>query len=80
MRPIRASELGEFLYCRRAWWYRRQGYPSANLPQMRAGAEAHRRHGRQMWRARLAGLVGCVLVALALLLWAVTWAWQISGE
>ncbi len=79
MRPIRASEIGAYLYCRRAWWYRRQGQPPANREQLRAGVAAHREHGRWMWRAWVARALGYALVLLALLLLAVAWAWQVSG-
>ncbi len=62
MRTIRASEIGEYLYCHRAWWLGRiQGYASANAPAMAEGTEAHAGHGR------LAGLAAG-LRALALLL------------
>ncbi len=44
---IRASELGQYEYCARAWWLARvKGYPSANVSQMRAGLVRHRAHGR----------------------------------
>ncbi|MCW5875917.1 MAG: hypothetical protein KIS85_03455 [Anaerolineales bacterium] len=43
---IKASEIGEYLYCRRAWWYRLQGAASANLAAMQAGGRAHTAHGR----------------------------------
>ncbi len=61
MKPIRASEIGSYLYCRRAWWYQRQGQASLNQAELAAGTELHRRHGRQVLRAGLparAGLPG----------------------
>lgn len=38
---ISASEINEFLYCHRAWWYRLRGFISANQDVMDAGAEEH---------------------------------------
>ncbi len=67
--PItRASEIGNYLYCRRAWWYQRQGLISENLPEMTAGTELHRRHGLTVLTATLARLVGFILLFLALIL------------
>jgi hypothetical protein len=65
---IRASEIGSYLYCRRAWWYRRQGMESENQAEMVAGSELHRRHGRQVLRAGLLRTVGLILFLLAFLL------------
>jgi CRISPR/Cas system-associated exonuclease Cas4 (RecB family) len=48
MRPIKASEIGSYLYCRRAWWYRLRGQTSLNQPEMAAGTELHRQHGRKV--------------------------------
>lgn len=66
--PIRASEIGSYLYCRRAWWYRRQGMESENQAEMAAGSELHRRHGRQVLRAALLRTVGLFLFFGAFLL------------
>ena len=44
MRKIRASELGSFNYCQRAWWYQQQNMPSENQSAMDAGSQEHRDH------------------------------------
>lgn len=68
---IRASEIGEYAYCARAWWLRRvKGRSSANVASMQRGQARHRAHGRQVeryhLRQRLAIIV--LLLAVALLL------------
>jgi hypothetical protein len=71
MRTIRAAEIGVFLYCRRAWWYRIQGIEPANLAELSNGSELHRRHGRQVFLAGLLRLAGWALLLAALVLLAV---------
>ena len=72
-RVIRASEVGEYAYCARAWWLRRvKGHQSANVAALRRGTARHRAHGRQVesyhLRRQLARLV--VLLAIsALVAW-----------
>jgi len=66
-RVIRASEIGRYVYCARAWWLGSvQGWPSARWRDMAQGTRAHQRHGRRVraavWMARL----GYALLALAL--------------
>lgn len=66
MRTLRASEIGVFLYCQRAWWYQKHGAVSTHQAEMTAGSELHARHGRS------ALAVGCLrLAAYALLLGAI---------
>ncbi len=49
---IRASEIGDYVYCRRAWWLRRvRGVASTNVTRMQAGTQHHERHGRLVGRA-----------------------------
>ncbi len=68
-RVIRASELGDYIYCHRAWWLGRvMGVENANRAQLEAGIVRHRAHGQMVRRAdRLRG-AALVLVAIAALL------------
>jgi CRISPR/Cas system-associated exonuclease Cas4 (RecB family) len=66
MRVLRASELGSFLYCQRAWWYNSQGIEPENKTELAAGSDFHRRHGAGVWQARLLSGIGYFLLAAAL--------------
>jgi CRISPR/Cas system-associated exonuclease Cas4 (RecB family) len=65
---IRASEIGSYLYCRRAWWYRKQGIESENKTEMAQGTELHRQHGRKVIAAGFLQVAGYALVLVAVLL------------
>ena len=68
MSVIRSSDIGNYLYCRRAWWYRKQGLESDNQAELTAGSELHHRHGRQVLASTLNRTVGFVLLMIALVL------------
>lgn len=64
-RTIRASEIGSFLYCQRAWWYRRQNAPTINTAELAGGEDFHRQHASRTRGARALKLAAWVLLALA---------------
>lgn len=68
MPVIRSSDIGNYLYCHRAWWYRKKGYESTNQSEMASGTELHRRHGRKVMAASLLNYSGCFIIILALIL------------
>ncbi len=69
MRTIRASEIGSYLFCQRAWWYQVQGVESQNQAELAGGAAYHHQHGRRVFFAGLLRLAGWALLlgAVALL-------------
>lgn len=62
MRTIRASEIGSYLYCQRAWWYQKRGEPSENQAELTSGTEMHYQHGRAVM------VTGCIRIAAYVLL------------
>lgn len=66
---IRASEIGDYLYCRRSWWLKRsRGIASQNVRELARGAQHHQQHGQlvqqSVWLRRAAYLLIFVVVAL----------------
>ena len=68
MRSIRASEVGSYLYCARAWWYQRKEIESTNQAEMTGGTELHRLHGRQVIVFSLTRALALILLLVALVL------------
>lgn len=75
-RWIRAHEVGEYGFCARAWWLRRQGHRPAGAAAREAGWRFHRAYGRRRrWADRLLRMaLGLALAALAAL-----GAWLLVG-
>ncbi len=71
MRIIKASELGAFLYCRKAWFYQLSGLESENQAELSGGSQMHRQHSLRVAGAGLLKLAGWALLLLALVLLAV---------
>jgi CRISPR/Cas system-associated exonuclease Cas4 (RecB family) len=68
MKTIRASEVGSYLFCARAWWYRQHGHESANQAELAAGTEIHRQHGRTALASGLTRALAILLLLAALAL------------
>jgi CRISPR/Cas system-associated exonuclease Cas4 (RecB family) len=60
------SVIGNYLYCRRAWWYKKQGVESENKAELAAGTELHHKHGRKVLTASLTRTLGLLLLLAAL--------------
>ena len=75
---IRASEVGEYVFCARAWKLRLDGHsPSSGSVAQFAGEQWHKQHGRSVRLARrlkalaVASFILALVVAVALILrWA----------
>ena len=65
---IRSSDIGTYLYCHRAWWYKKQGIESANQTELAAGTELHVKHGRQVLASGITRVVGLILLMIALVM------------
>ena len=68
-RVIRASEIGQYKYCARAWWLGSVlGVPSSNTRELAHGEEHHQTHGRQVQTAGLLRWVALVVLLLAVII------------
>lgn len=76
MRTLRASELGSYLFCQRAWWYQKQGLKPANQEELAGGTRLHQAHGRTVLHsAVLKGIAWLLLVGgLVLLIYSLVMA------
>lgn len=64
---IKASEIGEYVYCHRAWWLRRNyDVRPQNTPQLQAGTIYHQEHGGQVRQAIVGRRVALFFFFLAL--------------
>ncbi|MCS6842255.1 MAG: hypothetical protein NZ699_00895 [Roseiflexus sp.] len=69
VRTIRASEIGEYVYCARAWWLRRVvGLEPEERERREYGTALHRRHARLVVLSRLLLILAALFGALALTL------------
>lgn len=73
MRTLRASEIGTYLFCQRAWWYASTGVESENQTEMALGSEIHTHHGRQVLSVGCLQVLGIVFLLLALALSIAFW-------
>jgi CRISPR/Cas system-associated exonuclease Cas4 (RecB family) len=71
MRIIRASEIGTYLYCQRAWWYRLQGVAPEHQEVINAGIKYHRSHSRQVFASKLLRFLAFAMLTVAIVLAAV---------
>lgn len=68
-RLIRASEIGEYVYCHRAWWLHHSLGLEPQGRELRAlGTALHARHGRRVWSAQVLLVVGLALALIAIVL------------
>jgi len=66
-RFIRASEIGEYEFCARAWWLGRVlGREHENPHQLAAGRRRHVQHGRTVNLAGVLQQAGLILALTAL--------------
>lgn len=77
MRTIRASEIGTFLFCQRAWMYQIQGAQSENIAEMALGKDMHVSHGRAVFAAGCLRYLASGLMLASLLLAVVYFTKQI---
>lgn len=66
---VRASDIGAWSFCNRAWWLARvQNAPHERPQQLNWGDQSHADHGRLMSRAQRLRRIGITLLAGGLIL------------
>ena len=66
---MRASDIGLWANCHRAWWLAKvKGAPHRNPAVLASGIQAHAAHGAQVVRSRRLQQAGLAVIGLAVLL------------
>ena len=71
MSTIRASEIGTFLFCKRAWWYQKKGQPPENQAELAAGTRIHQKHTRAVMTGGCLRIIAYGLLITAIVLSAI---------
>jgi hypothetical protein len=71
MSTIRASELGTYLYCKRAWWYQKQGYQPNNQRELSAGTRIHSQNTRLVMVSGCTRILAYIAFMIAIILLAI---------
>jgi hypothetical protein len=78
---VRASDIGAWTFCHRAWWLARvQEVPHRNPAQLTRGHTLHARHGEQTERTRQFHLLGRLLIALGVCVLLAALAWMMLAQ
>lgn len=72
MRIIRASEIGTYQFCNRAWWYHLRGYEPDNKVEMAGGEAVHEQHSRVVITSNCLQIIAYTFLLFAIL-GAVVW-------
>lgn len=71
MSAIQASEIGTYLYCKRAWWYRKKGYHPTNQQDLAAGLSIHTGNARKLMYSGCLRFIAYGLFITAIILFAI---------
>lgn len=75
MKIIRASEIGTYQFCHRAWWYQQQGYEPDNKTELAGGNTMHQQHTQKVITSNCLQLVAYASLLIAFLA-AIIWIIQ----
>ncbi len=71
-RVIRASEIGQYDFCAKAWWLGAiEGVPPDNIAELQAGTDWHAAHHQVISRAQHMQQGAIVLVVIGVILLAI---------
>ena len=68
MRAIKASELGSYAFCKRAWYYQNQGEHNANQAALSEGTRLHGKQARQVAASLILFVLGLLILLAVLIL------------
>jgi len=75
-RTIRASEIGTFIFCQRAWWYQRQKVKPLNQDELADGSDFHDNHYYQTRSMSSLSTAGWILILVALVVLSIHFGMQ----